>query len=92
MEVNASAVSAERVAEGLRNFHRVFPHLKPYEQRELARLVLKQATISDRELVLELYGGALEAFEGQEKANPGAGFAGRPIWLPDVDSNHEHRG
>jgi site-specific DNA recombinase len=92
VEIGRAAVSAGRVADGLRNFHRVFPHLKAYEQRELVRLVVKQATLTDRELVLELYGGALESFEGDEKANPGRGFAAQPIWLPDEDSNLEHSG
>ena len=31
-------------------------------------------------------------FEGNKKANPGSGFATTPIWLPDLDSNQEHRG
>jgi hypothetical protein len=32
--------------------------------------------------VLELYGGALGAFEGNKKANPPFGFAEPTIWLP----------
>lgn len=88
-ELERARASAEAVRAGLANFKRVFMHLQPHEQQELVRLVLKQAEVGDRELVLELYGGALGAFEGKEKANPGVGFAGTPIWLLGRDSNPE---
>ena len=80
-ELERAKASAESVQVGLSNFKRVFAHLQPHEQRELVRLVLKQATVGDRELVLELYGGALGAFEGQKKSEPGSRFAEPPIWL-----------
>src|SRR5690606_8011322 len=69
-ELERAKATAASVLAGLKNFKRVFEHLQPFEQRELVRLVLKQAQIGDRELVLHLYGGALSAFEGKEKANP----------------------
>lgn len=91
-ELQRAKISAESIRGGLANFNRVFEHLQPHEQRELVRLVLKQAQVGDRELILELYGGALGAFEGQKESEPGVRFAAAPIWLPDLDSNQEHRG
>lgn len=91
-QLRSGQATTTSIRTGLANFGRVFAHLQPFEQRELVRLVLKQAQIGDRELVLELYGGALGAFEGKEKANRTPRFAEPTIWLPDVDSNHEHRG
>src|SRR5690606_14571937 len=86
-ELERGKTAASSVREGLANFKLVFEHLKPYEQRDLVRLVLKRATVSDRELVRELYGGALGSFESKEKANPGVGFAEPTIWLLGRDSN-----
>ncbi len=90
--IDDGAVDPTFVRNGLANFGRAFAHLQPYEQRELTRLVLKRATLHESELVLELYGGSLSTFAGQKESEPIAGFAEAPHWLPDVDSNHEHRG
>ncbi len=91
-QIDGGAITPAIVSRGLENFGKAFPHLQPYEQRELTRLVLKRATITENELVLELYGGSLSTFAGQKEGEPIAGFAELPHWLPDVDSNHEHRG
>ena len=86
-------VSADAVRSGIANFERVYAHLKPFEQRELIRLVLAKAVIGDRELVLHLRGEACTSFaQAPTKASSEEWFAERAIWLPDVDSNHEHRG
>ena len=85
--------SADAIRDGLLNFDRVYSHLKPFEQRELVPLILDKAVIGDRQLVLHLKGEACTAFaQAPEKASPTEGFAGRAIWLPDEDSNLEHRG
>lgn len=85
--LDAASVDAESVRDGLRHFGRAFTHLRPFEQKELIRLVLKRAELRDRELVLEIYGNAVSGFStaaGEEKANPGEGFAEACTWLPDA--------
>jgi len=58
-ELKRAQASAESGRVGLANFKCVFSFLQRYEQRELVRLVLKQTQVGDRDLVLQLYGGAL---------------------------------
>jgi site-specific DNA recombinase len=61
--------SADDVREGLRNFDRIYAHLKPFEQRELVRLTLDKAGIGDRELVLHLKRRSLHGVRtGSEKS------------------------
>ena len=91
-EIDRALVSPESVRSGLLNFGKVFPSLRPFEQRELVRLLLRRAELGDRQLVLELYGKASACFAGKETANPALGFAEVCDWLPDEDSNLEHRG
>lgn len=87
--IGRAEVTAAAVRDGLLNFERVFPHLRPHEQRDLVRLLVRKAELGDRELVLEIYGKASACFAGQEKANPGLGFAEASDWLPGRDSNPE---
>lgn len=55
----------------------------------IVALLLKCAEVGDKEIVLDLYEEACAAFAQASKSD--SRFA-RPGWLPDVDSNHEHRG
>ena len=78
-----ACVSAAEVRAGLADFGRVFAHLRPFEQKQLLRLLLRRAKLGDRELVLEIYGGACAAFtQAPIKANNHAWFAEAPEWLP----------
>lgn len=62
---------ADDVREGLQNFERVYACLKPFEQRDLVRLVLDKAVVGDRELVLHPKGEACAAFaQAPKKAIP----------------------
>ena len=76
------AVDAEMVRGALGQAKELFGALKPYEQRELMKLVLKRAEVNEREISLEVY--ALTA-----AASPGEGHAEgdvvrmRPVWLPE---------
>jgi site-specific DNA recombinase len=86
-------VTAEEVTAGLHDFERVFEHLQPFEQKELVRLLLRQATLSDRHLTLHLNGKACASFaQASKQANRSTRFAQPLGWLPDLDSNQEHRG
>ena len=86
-------VTPDAVREGLANFERVYAHLKPFEQKELVRLLLHRATIGDRELILEINGEACTRFaQASESATNRGGFTERAIWLPDEDSNLEPSG
>ena len=82
-------MTAESIRSGLRNFARVYEHLKPYGKKELIRSVLSRASIGDRTLILDIYetacAGFAQAVKSDSRSEP-------PVWLPDVDSNHEHRG
>lgn len=92
-DIDKASVTPDAIREGLLHFGRAFAHLRPYEQKELIRLVIKRAVIRDRELVLEVYGNAVESFAhaaGGMKTNPArAGFVEPPIWLPGEGSNLE---
>src|SRR5438552_3560595 len=44
---------SDAVRAGLLNFDRGYPHLRPFEQRELIRLMLHRAVLGDHEMVLE---------------------------------------
>jgi hypothetical protein len=73
-------------------FDRVYAHLKPFERRELIRLMLHRAVLGDHEMVLEINGRACREFvQAPQNTQSGTWFAERAIWLPEVDSNHRHR-
>jgi hypothetical protein len=68
------AVTAEGVRRALADAHQVYDQLKPFEQKELMRLVLHRAEVGDKEIVLEVYGGigvmTAEAPEGTLGSSP----------------------
>ena len=59
--VQDKAVTAEVVRAALSQVQQVYACLKPYEQRELVRLVLHRAAVHVRELVLEINGAVGQA-------------------------------
>ena len=83
------AVGAESIRAGLRNFARVHEYMKPHEKRELIRTILSRAQIGDRTLILDVYETACAGFAQAVKSDS---RSESPIWLPDEDSNLEHRG
>ena len=60
-KVQDKAVTAEVVRTALSQVHQVYACLKPYEQRELMRLVVHRAEVHVRELVLEINGAVGQA-------------------------------
>ena len=67
--VQDKAVTAAVVRAALSQVQQVYACLKPYEQRELVRLVLHRAAVHVRELVLEINGAvgqAITARDGQQ--------------------------
>ena len=93
-DLTPAAVTPNDVRAGLKEFGRTFAHLRPFEQKELIRLVIRRVEIGDRELVLEIYGNAVGSFaEAAGKTqNVRSGFAEPTIWLPGEDSNLEPSG
>jgi site-specific DNA recombinase len=85
--VAEQGVSAESIRHGLGKFDAVYACLKPYEQKELVRLVLHRAEVGDRKIVLEINGG----IAGSMPLTQNSRF-GIPNWLPGEDSNLEPSG
>ena len=56
-EVQHSVATESAVREALQSLSEVYCHLKPYEQKELMRLVLHGVELHDQEIVLEIYVG-----------------------------------
>jgi protein subunit release factor A len=92
-EVKSARASAAAVGAALRDVDAVNADLKPHEQKELVRLLLRRVEVGDREIVLEIYAGA--GGTGAQVPNFAKSVEqryGRPIWLPDEDSNLEPSG
>ena len=87
--LRGAEVDTATVRSGLAHFDRVYAHLKPFEQQELIRLVVQGIEVGDRSITLDLYKKACAAFA---QASKSVSRFEPPIWLPDEDSNLEHRG
>ena len=75
------SVDTGMVRAALGQVKELFGALKPYEQRELMRLVLQRAEVNEREITLEVY--ALNAASLPEKVGvEGDVVRMRPVWLP----------
>ena len=74
----------------LASFGELYECLQPYERQELVRLLVKRAEVGERRITLEIRGG-LAGLPAPEEVKSGSRSV-RPIWLPDVDSNHEPSG
>ncbi len=84
--INQACAGPELVREGLRNFRRAYEHLRPYEKHDLLRALLRQATVGDREIRIELYE---EACAGFAQASQSVSRSGHIEWLPGRGSNPE---
>ena len=72
----------------LGKFSEVYACLTPFERKELIRLVLRRAEVSERQIVLELYpirGSQLEMAQSCLRSEP-------LDWLPGQDSNLQPSG
>ncbi|KKK98910.1 hypothetical protein LCGC14_2638040, partial [marine sediment metagenome] len=54
-QIEEERVTAEAVRASLLRFKDVYAHLKPFERKELLRLLLRRAEVGDRQIVLEIY-------------------------------------
>jgi hypothetical protein len=82
--IQTSALTAEPIREALGHITEIYAQLKPLEQKELFRLVLKRAEVSERKMVLELYGDALlEGVQGESLQAPGRQRFETPDRLPE---------
>ena len=86
--MDSMAVSAEEVRQALMRADAVYAELKPYEKKDLVQLLLHKAEVGDREIIVELRGGAC----GVSSEGPGTSdlvsSRSEPVdWLPGQDSN-----
>ena len=88
--MQSATVSAEAVRASLANINEVYECLQPYERKELVRLLVQRAEVSERRMTLEIRAGA-RAVAPATYGNS-ASRSERPGWLPDEDSNLEPSG
>ncbi len=77
-DVKREAVDQDLVLKALASFGEVFEYIPPYQQKELFRLVIHKAIISEESLELALYGKPLQLTEMTQ----GAARSGTSNWLP----------
>ena len=81
--LDRKAADTELVQAALGQVKELFGALKPYEQRELMKLVLKRAEVNEWEITLEVF--ALTETDIPEKAGAeGDMVRMQPEWLPDA--------
>ena len=86
--LDGEQVTAEAVRAALAEFRDVYTCLTPFERKELMRLVLRRAEVSERQIVLELYPVQvphMEMAQSHSRSEP-------PNWLPGQDSNLQPSG
>ena len=91
-EITRDSLDTDFIAGVLGNFTDVFKYLKPYQQKELIRLVLYRADISETEMKMTLYGNLpdIGSFDLSETQNNSRSVITN--WLPRPDSNQRHGG
>src|SRR5439155_19858673 len=91
--VQTGTLTAEPIREALSHITEIYAELKPLEQKELFRLLVKRAEVSERRIRLELYGDALqEGVRGEELQAHGPQRFETPDRLPEQDSNLQPSG
>ncbi len=91
--VQAGRIGSESVLQALAHITELYQCLKPYEQKELVRLILQKAEVHPREIKLAIYTEALSTMaEGPQLATIGTKRSESPNRLPDEDSNLEPSG
>jgi site-specific DNA recombinase len=87
-QIDEERVTAETVRASLTRFRHVYEQLTPFERKELMRLLLHRAEVSERRIVLEIYPvTAPEMAMPQSRSRSEA-----PNWLPGQDSNLQPSG
>ncbi|MCX5999629.1 MAG: recombinase family protein [Chloroflexi bacterium] len=81
-QVQEQAVTVDVVRHALARIDEVYGQLRPFEQRELMGLVLKQAKVNEREIVLEIYALGGDTTRFPESVNQGGKVRPRTNWLP----------
>ena len=89
-QINEKTVETEAVKKALIRINEVYDQLKPFERRDLMGVVLKNAKVNKREIILEIY--ALNDVVGYENDESDEKVCSLPGWLPDKDSNLEPSG
>ena len=83
-QLDQQQVTSGTVRDALSRFDEVYDRLKPFEKKELVRLMLHRAEVGDRQIVLEIY-----PIQVQEMAPARPGTLN---WLPEQDSNLQPSG
>ena len=84
-------VSEQSLTVTLSDFSAVYQHLKPYERKELVKLIVHRLEITDREIALEVYGMPTIA-NGRPNATKGLSRFGPPMRLLGQDLNLQQYG
>ena len=77
--LESEQVSADTIRAALGRFNEVYAQLTPFERKELVRLILHRAEVSDRQIVLELHPIAAPKMVAQGRVRFEA-----PNWLPEL--------
>ncbi len=89
LRAQSDVVRTETVREALTNIGAVYETLRPAERKELMQLVLRRVEVNERQIVLEIYGGACASHTQAPlvSTNKSASRSEAPVWLPGQDSN-----
>jgi site-specific DNA recombinase len=88
--LDREAVDTALVRAALGRVKELFRALKPYEQRELMKLVLQRAQVNEREITLDVY-ALTEASLPAKVGADGEAVRTRPGWLPIPVSHRTFR-
>lgn len=80
-EIEATRATSEPVTHVLQHLDEVYASPIPHEQKELFRLVLRRVEVGERQIVLEIYAGALPTPTPHRGDITDVRF-GRLGWLP----------
>jgi site-specific DNA recombinase len=89
LRAQSDVVQTETVREALANIGAVYGQLRPAERKELMQLVLRRVEVNERQIVLEIYGGACATIAQAPAvaSNKSGSRSEAPNWLPGQDSN-----
>ncbi len=94
-EIKCDLLKKDEITSALNNFIEVFLKSKPYQQKDLIRLVLQKVSISDESIKIALYGKYPDTGLFEEIASGVCNkkmFAQTSTWLPRPDSNQRQGG
>ena len=87
-DIEREAVNQEIVMLSLGKFTETFENIKPHKQKELLRLALHKAILSEEDIKIALYGHS--TYTGLNLFEPEGDNSRSQTseWLPSADSNH----